>query len=151
MLFLSIIYKFNFYFSPYFYAFLSYFRMIAKILHKNRINISSLLSQSGLSLCNRTGVFSTHQKGAVGKYRFQPLISKKNSMNSFFQTPDIPYRLMSWCWGQKVFWPLWYRIAPHFVLPQSSCHLISLRKYSALEKEGRGVPKWSAVFDFAGI
>ena len=29
-------------------------------------------------------------------------------------------KLMSWCRGQKVFWPLWYRIAPHFVLPQSS-------------------------------
>ena len=31
--------------------------------------------------------------------------------------------IIIWCWGQKVFWPLWYqwyRIAPHCVLPQFS-------------------------------
>ena len=60
------------------------------------------------------------KKGLSANTDFSPWFLKKNSMNSFFQTPDIPYRLMPWCWGQKVFWPLWYRIAPHFVLPQSS-------------------------------
>lgn len=63
-------------------------------------------------------------------YLIKLLFYKKERVKNknFSRAPliwNLIINFILWCWGQQVFWPLWYQLATCFALSQASLHRLS--------------------------